>query len=80
MAKRICCECGCEYNPGPTKRAVNKFFKDPFIYQNCIDEDLCYDCAVNYIRQNLDAGLDLDFELSTGRDRSERPDDWDFSF
>lgn len=80
MARLICDWCGEEYDSGSVKRRINKLFKEPGFYDEVIDNHLCFECARDYIEENLDAGLDLDYELATGMDRSERPADWDFSF
>lgn len=79
MAIRICSECGEEFDLGNVRRAINRHYRDKGFYENCIeDEDLCYWCARRVLDEGLSAGLDLDFEIRTGRDRSERPEDWDF--
>lgn len=79
MAIKKCEWCDKEFDSGSVKRRINRLYREPGFYDEVIDIPLCFECARQYIEENLDAGLDLDFELETGMDRSERPDDWDFS-
>ena len=79
MAIMICDWCGKEYDSGSVKRRINRLYREPGFYDDAVDNNLCFECARQYIDECLDAGLDLDFELETGMDRSERPDDWTFS-
>lgn len=80
MARLKCDWCDKEYDSGSVKHRIDKLFRQPGFYEEAIDNHLCFECARQYLEEGLDAGLDLDFELETGMDRSERPDDWDFSF
>ena len=72
----VCEWCGKEYDPVVDKA----HFYDEFDALPCDWPDgLCFECARQSYEENMAAGLELDYELTTGRPGDDMPDDWEFN-
>lgn len=66
MAK--CRVCGKEFDISEVEEAYNKYYDDEVDYDDQYPEyDYCYECAITETNTYLDAGIDRERELRTGK-------------
>lgn len=74
--------CGTAFDVADARNEYNteEEFNGELDYDEDVpDRDLCGACAVAWLKEAIEAGLQMDFSLKTGLPPEDMPDDWEMS-